>query len=158
MAAYTTADAKAAGAQGISIATDFSSLPGRFAIEATIDFAKVNYTAMTGAPTAFALNDTLALFDIPTYSSAIVDCASLNVITACAASSTVEVGIAGTAVTTLTGLATSSVAKVSAIQGGTNTVTTTSSASTLTLKFTGAAPGTLGKYRIRIHGLLSSPT
>lgn len=141
MATYTTSDMLAAG---MSVSTDRPAVQGPFTIEWIID----------GSKKTIAANDVVNLLDIPTYCAVIIHAASCTTLTAGTASGAPEVGIAGVAVTGLTGFDSATAgARAAKLATGTNTVATTSSASAITYKQLTAALGS-GKFRLRVTGVI----
>lgn len=142
MATYTTAQMKAAGV--FPAATSTAGFPGPVMLEYVID----------GSKKAIAATDFVEFFDIPTYAGFIVDAASVSVTNAATASCTVDIGIAGTDITGLTGFdATSTAGDQHKLATAANSVITTSTASKLTLQFNTAGLGN-GVLRVRIYGTI----
>lgn len=139
MAAYTTANMIAAGIQAAG--TDKAGLPGEVMLEYVLD----------GAKKTIAATDTVDIFDLPAYAGAIVTAAAITVITPGTASGTIDIQLAGTDVTGLTGWASDAAAGTKLVKLATaaNTVVNTGSASAIRLQQNTAGLGT-GKIRVRV--------
>ena len=140
MATYTTAQMRTAGV--FPAATDLAATPGQIMLEYLID----------GSKKTIAATDFVEFYDIPTYSGFVVEAASITVLNAATASCTVDLGIAGTDITGLTGFdATSTAGTQVKLATAVNSVVTTSSASKLTMQFNTAGLGN-GILKVRIFG------
>lgn len=140
MTTFTAADMQAVGIAG---STNEPALSGPFTIEWIID----------GAKKAIAQNDIVELLVLPAYAGAIINAASVTTLAGGTASGAPEIGIAGTAITGLTGFD-SATANARAVKyaTGANTVIAGASAQAITYKQLTAGLGS-GKLRIRVQGV-----
>jgi len=143
MATFTTAQMLAAGQNPMS--TDAASFPGPVVFEYLLDASKK----------AIAAADFVTMFDIPVYTGLIISGATLEVLRAGAATSTIDLGIATTDITGLTAFDAATVGKSTKLATAANTVVTTGTASSLTLQVNTAGLST-GLFRIRVYGTLLS--
>lgn len=141
MATFTTAQMKAVGVNPAG--TDCVAFPGPIVLEYILDASKKT-TAAT---------DIVTFFDIPAYSGMIIDAASVAVLSAGTATSTIDIGIAGTDITGLTAFDAAVVAETIKLASGANTIITTGTASSLTMQINTAGLGS-GVYRVRVFGTL----
>ena len=140
MTTFTAADMQAVGIAG---STNEPALSGPFTIEWIID----------GSKKAIAQNDIVELLVLPAYTGAIIQAASVTTLAGGTATGAPEIGIAGTAVTGLTGFD-SATANARAVKyaTGNNTVSAGASAQAITYKQLTAGLGN-GKLRIRVQGV-----
>lgn len=141
MATFTTAQMKAAGVN--SAGTDRASFPGPVVFEYILDASKKTIAAA----------DFVTFFDIPTYTGVLITGASLAVLEAGAATSTMDVGIAGTDVTGLTAFDMATVGESTKLATAANSVITTSTASSLTMQINTAGLSR-GKFRLRVYATI----
>lgn len=139
MAAFTTTQVRAAGLAPAS--TDRAGFPGDVVLDFELDGAKLTVAAA----------DTVNMFDLPAYAGVIVKAAAITVVRAGTATGTVDIQIAGTDVTGLTGWATDAAAGTKLVKLATaaNTTVNTTSATAIALQQNTAGLGN-GKIRVRL--------
>jgi len=142
MATFTTAQMKTAGVNPAG--QDMPGVaPGFITLEYILDASKK----------AVAAADIVTFYDIPTYTGLQVFGASVAVLSAGAATSTIDVGIAGTDITGLTAFDAATVGETTKLATAANSVITTSGTSSLTLQVNTAGLGQ-GLFRVRVYALL----
>jgi hypothetical protein len=141
MATFTTAQMKAAGVNPAG--TDAVSFPGPVVMEYILDASKKTIAAA----------DIVTFFDIPAYTGVVITAASLAVLQAGAATSTIDIGIAGTDITGLTAFDAATVGESIKLATAANSVITTSGVSSLTAQVNTAGLSN-GLFRIRVYGTL----
>lgn len=148
MADYTTAQLRTVGIQPAG--THPMSFPGYTIIDYEFD----------GSKRSTAATDTLAFFDLPALTGAIVHAAALTVVRPGTASATADIQLNTTDVTGLTAWALDAAAGTQLVKLATaaNTIVNTGSATTMRLQINTAGVGQ-GKFRVRVWAtLLGAPS